>query len=91
LAIDAHVRLFGWTKGVVHAIAPGRVERDAVGRICRQESGLGAVQEAADVVRVRRIPAQEAVVTEGVKLARFDVGLLRELRHVVGVDETGRG
>ena len=33
----AHVGRLGRTQGVVHAVAPGRVERDAVGRVGREE------------------------------------------------------
>ena len=90
LAIDAHVGLFGGAQAVVHAVSPRRVERDAIGRIRREECWLPSVEESGDVIRVRRVAAEETVVAQEIELALLDVGLRGELRNVVGIDEAGR-
>ncbi|TME79566.1 MAG: hypothetical protein E6I45_12620 [Chloroflexi bacterium] len=91
LGIDAHVGLLGGTEAVVHAIAPSWIERDAVGRIRGQERRLRPIEEPGDVILVRRVPAQKAMVTEGIELAGLDVGLVGEFGHVIGVGKTGVG
>ena len=89
MALDAHVGLLGRAEPVVQVVAPGRVEAHAVGRIRRQEPWLRAAEEPGHVVGVRRIAAQQAVVTEQPQLARLDVRLLGWLRDVVGIGEAG--
>ena len=64
LAIDLHVRLLGGTQLVVDTIAPCRVERDAVGRVGRQEAGLRVTEQASDSIRVGGVAAEEAMVAE---------------------------
>ena len=49
---------------VVHAVAPGRVELHAVGRVGREERRRRAVEQPRHVVGLRRVAAQEAVVAE---------------------------
>src|SRR5664280_3663040 len=69
LAIDAHVRLLRGSEGVVHAVAPGAVEADAVSGIGRQELRLGAVEQPCHVSGARGIPTQEPVVAEDPEIA----------------------
>jgi len=63
---------------------------DAIGWICPQALGLGTGHQAGYVSCVRRIAAQEAVLTELPELAGLDVdfGRLRDSGHVVGIDQT---
>ena len=94
-----HVRLLGaghdapaldaLARAVVHAVAPGLVELDAVGRVRREQRRRRAVEEPRHVVGVRRVAAQEPMVAEHAELARLDVGLLGRLGHLVGVGEPG--
>ena len=49
-----------------------------------------SVEESGDVIRVRRVAAEETVVAQEIELALLDVGLRGELRNVVGIDEAGR-
>ncbi|HUG29544.1 MAG TPA: hypothetical protein VMQ65_03385, partial [Candidatus Limnocylindria bacterium] len=48
----AHVRPLGRAEFVVHAVAPGRVETDAVRRVGRQEGRLGAAKEPGHSVGI---------------------------------------
>jgi hypothetical protein len=64
VAIHAHVRLLGGSKRVVHAVAPGAVEADAIGGIRGEELRLGTVEEASHIVGLGRVPAQQPVVPE---------------------------
>ena len=77
--------MLGRTQGVVHAVAPGRIEADPVGRVGREECRGRASQQASHVLRTRRVAAQEPVVPEHVELAWLDVGRLGWLRDIVGV------
>ena len=94
-----HVRLLGaghdapaldpLARPVVHAVAPGLVELDAVRRVGREEGRRRPVEEARHVVGVRRVAAQDPVVAQAPELARLDVRLLGRLGHLVGVGEAG--
>src|SRR5450759_526312 len=71
LAIDPHVRLLCGPKGVVHAVAPAAIERDALGGIGRQELGCGAIEEAGHVVGIRAVCAQQSMVAQDPEIARL--------------------
>ena len=94
-----HVRLLGaghdapaldpLPRPVVDAVAPGRVELDAVRRVGREQRRRRAVEEPGHVVGVGGVAAQQAVVAEAPELARLDVRLLGRLGDLVGVGEPG--
>ncbi len=58
-----------------------------VGRIGREQRGLGAVEQPGHVASVGRIAAQQTVLSEDLQVAHPDVRLVRDRRHVVGVDQ----
>jgi hypothetical protein len=68
-----HVRLFGRPELVVHAVAPGRIERHPIGRIRSEEGWLGAVEQARDRVGIGGVAAQQAMLAQEPQVARLDV------------------
>jgi hypothetical protein len=64
VAIDPHVRLLGWSEGVVHAVAPGTIEADAIRGIGREELGFGAIEESGHGVGVSGVTARQPMITE---------------------------
>lgn len=89
--MGTHVAGFGGTQAVVHAVAPGRVEADAIRRIRREQRRRTAIEQSGDIVRFRGVAAQQPVLTKDVEIARSDVGLLRDRRDVVGIDQASPG
>src|ERR1035437_8034843 len=87
-AIELHVRPLGRTQAVVHAVAPGRVVADAIGRVRRKERGRRSVEQPHDVLGVGAVPAQQTMLAEDPQLARLDVGLLGWLGHLVGIGQS---
>jgi hypothetical protein len=55
--MDLQVAGFGGTQCVVHAVAPGRIERHAIRWIGREQRRLVGPEQAGDVGRLRRIAA----------------------------------
>ena len=64
-----HVGLLGGTQLVVHAVAPCRVERDAVGRVGSQEPRLGVPEQARHGRRVGGVAAEQPVVAQRPQVA----------------------
>ena len=84
----AHVRLLGRAEGVVHAVAPGRVEADAVGRDrSRGASARAPSSSRATSSGLVASPHSRRWSPSVPQLARLDVGLLGWLGHVVGVGQ----
>ena len=90
LAIDLHVRRLGRPKAVVHPVAPGAIEADAIRRIGRQQGRCGSVEQPGHGGRRRshRRRAGGGRRAARARPAGRSIGRLGELRHVVGIDET---
>ncbi len=61
-------------EGVVHAVAPGGVVADPVGRIGREQPRFRTVEQAGHVVGIGGVTAQQSMVAQDPQIAELGPG-----------------
>src|SRR5450756_1140384 len=90
VAIDPHVRLLGWSEGVVHAVTPGTIEGDAIGRIGSEELWCRTVEQPHHGFGVRGVATEQPVVAQDPEISGLGPwrpgGLLEGLIEIEALD-----